>query len=136
MAFKVETFWHLGVEPARLYTALADVRSWQGDEQPRIIADIEDAALSFAFPDGSRAHFEILKLGSAMLRLNLSHEQIAQESALESVSAFWNEVIEGIALRLSAEPLVVASAPGKINLFFSVGPVSYTHLTLPTTSRV
>ena len=123
MAFKVETFWHLGVEPARLYTALADVRSWQREEQPRIIADVEDAALSFAFPDGSRAHFEILKLGSAMLRLNLSHEQIAQESALESVSAFWNEVIEGIALRLSAEPLVVASAPGKINLFFSVGPL-------------
>jgi len=123
VAFSVQTFWHLGVEPSRLYSVLADVQSWQGDEEPRLIADVEDAALSFAFPDGSRAHFEIVKLGSAQLRLNLSHEQIKDAAVAHSVSAFWNEIIEGIARRLSAQPLVAASAPGKINLFFSVGPL-------------
>jgi len=117
----VKTFWHLGVEPTRLFTALTDVPSWQRDEQPRIIADVEDKAVSFSFPDGSRAHFEVVKLGNALVRLNLSHEQLKAAALTAPVVEFWAEVIDSIARRLSANPLTVASAPGKINLFFAVG---------------
>jgi len=119
----VKTFWHLGVEPSRLYTALSDAKSWQGEEAPRIIGDVEDEAVSFSFPDGSRAHFDIIKLGSALLRLNLSHEQLKDSALAQPVADFWSGVVDGLATRLSAHPLTVASAPGKINLFFSVGPL-------------
>ncbi len=118
-----KSFWHLGVEPSRLFTALSDVQSWQGEETPRTVSDEPDHSIAFAFYDGSRASFEILKLGSATVRLNLVHEQIKDASMLEPIADFWNSVIASIAARLSASPVVVASAPGKTNLFFAVGPL-------------
>ena len=118
-----KSFWHLGVEPSRLFTALSDVATWQGEENPRTVADEPDHSLAFAFPDGSRASFEIVKLGSALVRLNLAHEQIKDASMLEPLAEFWNSVVFSISTRLSAQPVVVASAPGKINLFFAVGPL-------------
>ena len=119
----VSSFWHLGVEPSRLYVVLSDSNSWRGDEEPRLIADLEDRSVSFSFPDGSRAHFEIITLGSALVRLNLKHEQIRDPQVLAGVEQFWADVIHGLASRLSAEPVTVASAPGKTNLFFAVGPL-------------
>ena len=118
-----KSFWHLGVEPSRLFTALSDVSTWQGDENPRTVADEPDHAIAFAFPDGSRASFEIIKLGSATVRLNLVHDQIKETSMLEPIAEFWNHVVGLISARLSAAPVVVASAPGKTNLFFAVGPL-------------
>ena len=117
------SFWHLGVEPSRLFTALSDVRTWQGEENPRTVADEPDHSLAFAFPDGSRASFEIVKLGSALVRLNLTHDQIKDPEMLEPIAEFWNTVVASIARRLSAAQVVVASAPGKTNLFFAVGPL-------------
>jgi len=118
-----KSFWHLGIEPSRLFTALSDVATWAGDETPRTVADEPDHSLAFAFPDGSRASFEILKLGSALVRLNLTHDQIKDAALLEQVAEFWNTVVASISSRLAAQPVVVASAPGKINLFFAVGPL-------------
>ena len=118
-----KSFWHLGVEPSRLFTALSDVSTWAGDETPRTVADEPDHSIAFAFPDGSRASFEIIKLGSALVRLNLSHEQIKDASMLDPLVEFWNAVVASISTRLGAQSVVVASAPGKINLFFAVGPL-------------
>ena len=118
-----KSFWHLGVEPSRLFTALSDVATWQGEESPRTVADEPDHSLAFAFPDGSRASFEIVKLGSALVRLNLIHDQIKDPSMLEPLAEFWNHVVTSLATRLAAQPVIVASAPGKINLFFAVGPL-------------
>jgi 4-diphosphocytidyl-2-C-methyl-D-erythritol kinase len=115
------SFWHLGVEPSRLFTALSDSPSWKADEEPRMIGDSEDRAVSFGFPDGSRAYFELIKLGSALVRLNLSHEQIKEAAALPLIAEYWNNVVAGLATRLSSQPIAVASAPGKINLYFGVG---------------
>jgi 4-diphosphocytidyl-2-C-methyl-D-erythritol kinase len=115
-----KSFWHLGCEPSRLFTALSDVSTWQGEENPRTVADEPDHGIAFAFPDGSRASFEIVKLGSALVRLNLVHDQIKEAAMLEPIAQFWTSVV---AARLSAAPVVVASAPGKTNLFFAVGPL-------------
>lgn len=117
------SFWHLGVEASRLFTVLSDAPSWRADEDPRVIADLEDKSVSVSFPDGSRAHFEIVKLGSALVRLNLSHEQIHNPQVLPGVEQYWQGVMASIAARLSVLPITVASAPGKTNLFFAVGPL-------------
>jgi 4-diphosphocytidyl-2-C-methyl-D-erythritol kinase len=109
----------LGTEIDRLKLIITDVESWGFAQQPKLLSTKQANELIFGFSDGTRGFIRFEKLPFNRVRFSVRHENAAQRSAVHE--QFWSSLIEQARVRLNVENLVVASAPGKLNLAFRVG---------------
>lgn len=120
---------HIACAEAALFLILSDVDSWPGNLQPRLLASNGETELTVAFRDNSRATIGFAKLAGQVNRITIEHEASASDSASAAPAGgfdyevFWFELFEMLNARLLPEKVIVADAPGKVNLFFSVGPL-------------
>jgi len=63
------------------------------------------------------------KVRHGLFRVALVHEQLHDATELAACQAYWEEILQDIFDRLLCEPVHAATAFGKINLFFKVGPL-------------
>jgi len=106
---------------ARVYLVLQDIESWPDLERPRIVNLKHEELLTFAFEDLTRATLTFEPVFGGKQLVSLQHEAILDADQARHWAEYWTSVLTAASVRLGSEDLVVASAPGKINIFFGVG---------------
>lgn len=135
----IERFWHFPIERERFFNMLADFALWPVAEKPRLLVNRAGERLVFRLDNFSRTTFEFTDLANGIIRVRVeievqrespansqgpvSADSVSSQSVLDSTIEYWKTVIESIKRRLNVESIVTVSAPGKINLFFGVGPL-------------
>jgi 4-diphosphocytidyl-2-C-methyl-D-erythritol kinase len=109
----------VGVELDRLRLVLTDTQAWEFSSSVRLLSTKQANEVVYGFADGTRAFLTFNQLPQNRVRINLHHDNSA--AAAIDYRVFWQELIEKAKIRLSAEPLAVATAPAKLNIFFKVG---------------
>ena len=118
---------HIACAEGPLFLILSDVDRWPGNLNVRLLASNGETELTVAFRDNSRAFIHLAKIAGGVNRITVEHEASAQATANASggfdYEIFWFELFEMLNSRLMPETVAIADAPGKVNLFFKVGPL-------------
>lgn len=115
---------HIACADGPLFLILSDVDRWPGNLHPRLLASNGETELTVAFRDNSRATIRFEKLAGEVNRIKVEHEASATDSAGGfDYEIFWFELFEMLNTRLLPNQVAIADAPGKVNLFFKVGPI-------------
>ena len=121
---------HIACADGPLFLILSDVDRWPGNLHPRLLASNGETELTVAFRDNSRATIRFAKLAGQVNRITVEHEASASNPSNNSENTggfdyeiFWFELFEMLNARLMPANVAIADAPGKVNLFFKVGPL-------------
>lgn len=116
---------HIACADGPLFLILSDVDRWPGNLHPRLLASNGETELTVAFRDNSRATIRFEKLAGEVNRIKVEHEASATDSSAGGFDyeIFWFELFEMLNTRLMPNQVAIADAPGKVNLFFKVGPL-------------
>jgi 4-diphosphocytidyl-2-C-methyl-D-erythritol kinase len=98
------------------------------------LASNGETEVTVAFRDNSRATIRFAKLAGGVNRVTVEHEASATDSSGKGSAGdgsaagfdyeiFWFELFEMLNARLMPGKVSIATAPGKVNLFFKVGPL-------------
>lgn len=112
---------YLACAEGPLQLILADVDRWPGNLNPRLLTNNEHEMV-VAFRDNSRARIRLSKIAGGVNQIDIVHEASPDKSAGVDYEIFWFELFESLNMRLMPQQIAVAKAPGKVNLFFNVGP--------------
>ncbi len=113
---------HIACADGPLQLILTDVDRWPGNLSPRLMSNTE-SEMVVGFKDNSRARIRLSKLAGGVNRIAIEHEAAPETSTGVDYEVFWFELFESLNARLMPEQIAVATAPGKVNLFFQVGPL-------------
>ena len=111
------------VDLPRLFAVFNDPASWPMEAPERLMAITHDQLLSYSFDNDTRVEIRFERVRTGLVRVNLVHDQLHDENELADCQAYWSEILQDISDRLLCEPIFAATANGKINLFFKVGPL-------------
>jgi len=114
--------FYFEVELARLLLVLTDVDAWSEPQRPRLLSSRQSLEIIYGFADQTRAFVELTQLPLNRVRVQVRHE-VATDELGSSYQGFWIRTAQMISTRLLTEPLAMATAPGKLNIFFKVGPI-------------
>ncbi len=114
---------HIACADGPLFLILSDVDRWPGNLHARLLSSNGATELTVAFRDDSRAFIRIAKIAGGVNRISVEHEASASSAGGFDYEIFWFELFEMLAARLMPETVAIADAPGKVNLFFKVGPL-------------
>ncbi|MEO0049498.1 MAG: hypothetical protein RL556_830, partial [Actinomycetota bacterium] len=114
---------HFTVEIPRLYAICDDPASWPLS-QPRTRTLIDkDQRLGYAFDNDTKVEIEFAAAARSIARVTVTATHLHNEQELLWAQNYWQTTLERMAKRTSSEPVIAYSAPGKLNLFFKVGPL-------------
>jgi len=113
---------HIACAEGPLQLLLADVDRWPGNLSPRLMSNTEQEMV-VAFRDNSRARLRITKIAGGVNRISIEHEAAPETATGVDYEIFWFELFESLQARLMPEQIAVATAPGKVNIYFKVGPL-------------
>ena len=105
----------------QIFNILKDPSSWGQPESPRVVNSIDKAKIVFSF-EGERKAVATLSVWNS----NVTELEIVISGTLDSQAGqvqikYWNDVVAMLQKRLNTPPIVVASSPGKVNIYFAVG---------------
>ena len=105
----------------QIFNILKDPSSWGQPESPRVVNSIDKAKIVFSF-EGERKAVATLSVWNS----NVTELEIVINGTLDSQAGqvqikYWNDVVAMLQKRLNTPPIVVASSPGKVNIYFAVG---------------
>ena len=103
---------------AQTFNILKDPTSWGQAEAPRVVNATEHSKIVFSFDGERKAVAKVSPWNSNVTELELV---ISGNSAGKDEIKYWNSVVEMLRKRLNNPPIVVASSPGKVNVYFAVG---------------
>lgn len=112
-----------GTDLPRLFGMFNDPDSWPMEAPERLIRIVPEQLLSYSFDNDTRVEITFERIRTGLFRVNLVHEQLHDTSELADCQGYWEEILQDIFNRLLCEPVHAATAFGKINLFFKVGPL-------------
>ena len=112
-----------GTDLPRLFGLFNDPESWPMESPERLIRIVPEELLSYSFDNDTRVEITFERIRTGLFRVNLVHEQLHDTEELEACQNYWEEILQDIFNRLLCEPVHAATAFGKINLFFKVGPL-------------
>lgn len=112
---------HFACNAARLFNILNDVASWNQPDSPRITFSDSPKRLVYSFAGEERATATISSWQTEFVELELVIDLSDSDTSRRQQEQFWDAVVASASKRLSSEDLIVASAPGKVNVFFAVG---------------
>ena len=103
------------------FNILKDPSSWGQAETPRVVNSTDKSKIVYSFDGEKKAVAKVSAWNS-----NVTELEIVITGTLESPSGkvqvdYWNDVVAMLQKRLNAPPIVVASSPGKVNIYFAVG---------------
>ncbi|MEN9715727.1 MAG: hypothetical protein RJA35_1194 [Actinomycetota bacterium] len=112
-----------GTDLPRLFGMFNDPDSWPMEAPERLIRIVPEQLLSYSFDNDTRVEITFERIRTGLFRVNLVHEQLHDNDELAACQTYWDEILQDIFNRLLCEPVHAATAFGKINLFFKVGPL-------------
>ena len=103
------------------FNILKDPTSWGQSETPRVVNSTEQSKIVFSFEGEKKAVATFSAWNSYFTELEIVISGVADKQAAQSQIKYWNEVVDMLRKRLNVPAIVVASSPGKVNVFFAVG---------------
>ena len=105
----------------QIFNILKDPSSWGQPEGPRVVNSIDKAKIVFSFDGERKAVATLSAWNSNVTELEIVISGTVDSQAGKSQIKYWNDVVAMIQKRLNTPPIVVASSPGKVNIYFAVG---------------
>lgn len=103
------------------FNILKDPSSWGQSETPRVVNSTEKSKVVFSFDGERKAVATLSAWNSNVTDLEIVISGTVNTQAGQTQINYWNEVVSMLQKRLNAPPIVVASSPGKVNIYFAVG---------------
>ena len=105
----------------QIFNILKDPSSWGQPESPRVVNSIDKAKIVFSFDGERKAVATLSAWNSNVTELEIVISGTVDSQAGRSQIKYWNDVVAMLQKRLNTPPIVVASSPGKVNIYFAVG---------------
>jgi len=105
----------------QIFNILRDPTSWGQAETPRVVNAIEQSKIVFSFDGEQKAVSTVSAWSSNVTELELVMSGSVANQVGQAQIKYWNEVVAILQKRLNGPPIVVASSPGKVNVYFAVG---------------
>lgn len=112
------------IESSRLFGILSDPKSWQMGLTPRIGASEFPSSLMLSFDGTCRVMLKLVAWNSLFTEVQISITGFQNDRERLNQEKYFVELFAQIEKRLGIEAPTVASAPGKVNVFFAVGSLS------------
>jgi 4-diphosphocytidyl-2-C-methyl-D-erythritol kinase len=103
------------------FNILKDPSSWGQPETPRVVNSTEQSKIVFSFDGERKAVATVSAWNSNVTELEIVISGTATSQLGQAQVNYWNDVVAMLQKRLNAPPIVVASSPGKVNIYFAVG---------------
>jgi 4-diphosphocytidyl-2-C-methyl-D-erythritol kinase len=103
------------------FNILKDPTSWGQPETPRVVNSTDKEKIVFSFDGEQKAIATVSAWNSNVTELEVVIGGTVDSQAGHAQIKYWNEVVAMLQKRLNAPPIVVASSPGKVNIYFAVG---------------
>jgi 4-diphosphocytidyl-2-C-methyl-D-erythritol kinase len=103
------------------FNILKDPSSWGQLDTPRVVNSTERSKIVFSFDGERKAVATVSAWNSNVTELEIVISGTIDSQAGRGQIKYWNEVVVMLQQRLNTPPIVVASSPGKVNIYFAVG---------------
>ena len=103
------------------FNILKDPSSWGQSEVPRVVNTSEQSKIVFSFEGEKKAVATLSAWNSNVTELEIVITGKLESQIGQAQINYWNEVASMLQKRLNAPAIVVASSPGKVNVYFAVG---------------
>lgn len=103
------------------FNILKDPSSWGQLVTPRVVNSTEQSKIVFSFAAEKKAVVTVSSWNSNITELEVVISGISDTQDRISQEEYWNDVVKMLRRRLNNPPIVVASSPGKVNVYFAVG---------------
>jgi 4-diphosphocytidyl-2-C-methyl-D-erythritol kinase len=103
------------------FNILKDPTSWGQSETPRVVNSTEQSKIVFSFEGEKKAVATFSSWNSYFTELEIVISGVANNAVGQLQIKYWNDVVGMLRKRLNAPEIVVASSPGKVNIYFAVG---------------
>jgi hypothetical protein len=103
------------------FNILKDPTSWGQFETPRVVNSTDKSKIVFSFEGERKAVATFSSWNSYFTELEIVISGVANNAAGQLQIKYWNDVVDMLRKRLNAPEIVVASSPGKVNIYFAVG---------------
>jgi 4-diphosphocytidyl-2-C-methyl-D-erythritol kinase len=103
------------------FNILRDPTSWGQLETPRVVNATEQSKIVFSFDGAQKAVATLSAWNSNVTTLELVISGTVESQVGKAQIKYWSEVVAMLQKRLNGPPIVVASSPGKVNIYFAVG---------------
>ena len=103
------------------FSILKDPSSWGQLDTPRVVNSTEKSKIVFSFDGEKKAVATLSAWNSNVTELEIVISGSVNSPAGQVQIKYWNEVVAMLQRRLNSTPIVVASSPGKVNIYFAVG---------------
>lgn len=112
---------HYASTGSRVFNILNDPSSWGQARIPRVTSATAPSKIVLTFDGAERATFVISSWNNELCQVELVVDGYADDKARQKLQSYWSEVLEVLQSRVGKSSFVVASSPGKVNVFFAVG---------------
>lgn len=103
------------------FNILKDPSSWGQSERPRVVNASEQSKIVFSFDGEKKTVATLSAWNLSVTELELVISGTVSNQFGQAQIKYWNEVVAMLQKRLNAPSTVVASSPGKVNVYFAVG---------------
>lgn len=112
---------HYASTGSRVFNILNDPSSWRQSRIPRVTSATSPSKIVLSFDGVERATILISSWNAELCQVELVLDGFNDEQARLKLQVYWSEVLEMLNTRVGKGSFVVASSPGKVNVFFAVG---------------
>jgi 4-diphosphocytidyl-2-C-methyl-D-erythritol kinase len=105
----------------QIFNILKDPSSWGQPESPRVVNSIDKEKIVFSFDGERKAVATLSSWNSNVTEFEIVISGTSDNHAGQVQIKYWNDVVTMLQKRLNTPPVVVASSPGKVNIYFAVG---------------
>jgi 4-diphosphocytidyl-2-C-methyl-D-erythritol kinase len=105
----------------QIFNILRDPSSWAQSETPRVVNATEQSKIVFSFDGERKAVATLSAWKSNVTELEIVISKTVDSQVGKAQIKYWNEVVAMLQKRLNGPAIVVASSPGKVNIYFAVG---------------
>jgi len=112
---------HYASSASRVFNILNDPSSWGQSRIPRVTSATSPFKIVLTFDGVERATISISSWNTEICQVELVLDGFADDHARLKLEAYWSEVLEMLNTRIGKGSFVIASSPGKVNVFFAVG---------------
>jgi 4-diphosphocytidyl-2-C-methyl-D-erythritol kinase len=103
------------------FNILKDPSSWGQPVAPRVVNSTGQSKIVFSFDGEKKAVATVSAWNSSVTELEIVIGGTADSQVGKDQIKYWNDVVAMLQKRLNTPPIVVASSPGKVNIYFAVG---------------
>lgn len=112
---------HFSCTAARVFAVLSDPSSWGVSDVPRITSSSSPNKIVFSFGGELRATALVSSWHNSLCTLEVIIDGYLDETTRIEQENYWEQISKVLASRLNGPEILVASSPGKVNIFFAVG---------------